>query len=169
MKHLYRFIAALACGASFPVGAETLKADAIACETERPIALLSKSNLTNQSGSEVMKRVSATAQFYGLLGDVHQIRIDSANKERAIRQESGMTEKGAISARTLDARAAQQQSADAGSSYAEFISSCTATPDKEQRALVIERRPISQSVKIKTMLRGTEYELWTKDSYLKPE
>jgi hypothetical protein len=151
---------------SFAAAAETLKADAILCETESPIALLSQSELANQPGSTVMKRVAAMVQSYALQEKMNQILLDLANQERSIWQDSRTPNRGATSSRAAEARAEQQKAAEASTPYKEFASRCVATPPQAQPLTVLERRPISRGIRVRTTLRGAEHNLWTHESYV---
>lgn len=152
-----------------PLIFETLKADAIVCETDNPITLLSQSNLANQPGSVVMKRVAATAEFYGLKGQMNSTLRDLATTEQGIWKDSRQPDRGATSSRITESTAAKREAENSAKPYAEFMARCVATPPKEQTAMIVERRPISKAVRVRTSLNGREYELWTHDSYLAPQ
>lgn len=150
-----------------PAAADTLRPDAILCEAEAPLSLLSEKHLANQPGSIVMKRVSATVQYYELSAKMNQGLLDLANRERDIWRDTRTPSRGNTASRAEEARDKLRQDGEEARRYGEFASRCTATPPQEQPAAVIERRPISGVVRVKTQLRGAEYDLWTHESYIK--
>jgi hypothetical protein len=143
-----------------------LAPDAILCETDAPLALLSEANLTNQPGSVVMKRVAATAEFYALKSKFDARLGQLAAEERDIYKDSRYPNRGATASRMDEARANQQKSDSERKRYADFASKCVATADKEQSAIIIERRPISRISRVRTQFNGQEHDLWTHDFYL---
>lgn len=143
--------------------AQVLRADAILCETEPPLAMLSESHLAHKPGSVVMQGISAQLKYHEW-NVLHQQRVVGIwNEERALtRNRSRSTD-----SRVSDAREQARESADEAKRYAEFKSRCMATPNQEQPLTIIERRPISGVARVRTMLRGNEHEFWTVDFYLK--
>jgi hypothetical protein len=153
--------------AASSAAAQSLKADAILCEIEAPLALLSEPNLSGQPASVVIKRVSATVEFYEIKAKFHQSMGNLATQERDIHKDTRYPNRGATSSRMDEARAGQQDSDAERKRYAEFMARCTATPNTEQSATVLESRPISKLARVRTQFGGREHDLWTHEYYLK--
>ena len=150
-------------------GAETLKSDAIVCETEQPLALLAEPNLANQPGSVVLKRVVATVEFYRQQRNFHGALSNLANTERDIWKDTRTPNRGATASRADEARIGEQKALNDAERYSEFLKRCAATGAQEQPAAIIEARPISRAVKLRTLLRDRDVELWTHEFYVKTE
>lgn len=147
------------------VRAQALTGDALVCETEEPLALLAEEKITLDSGSAIMKRVEQLAQLSDLAAQFNQVLGGLAAKEQAIHQDSRSPNRGATSSRITTARAEERKSMDSGRRYTEFTRRCTSTTAPQQ-AEVIERRPISGTVRIRTQYRGKDQEFWTTDNFV---
>jgi hypothetical protein len=146
--------------------AQSLKPDAIICETEVPLALLAESNLKDQPGGVVMERVAATVKFYEASGQFHATMGNLASQERDIWKDTRTPDRGATTARLAEARAGQQNAADSQIRFQEFLRRCTATPaNVQQPATVLEHRLISKTIKVKTALGAVNGEFWTHETY----
>lgn len=146
--------------------ADTLKGDAILCETESPLAILSQSNFSGLPGSVVMKRAIATVEIAALKVKAQNIMRDGAAREDAIRSNSRSLWRGSTPG-AANAIAEQKEIEDSAKPYEDFTHRCVATPVDEQPAVILERRPISGTVKVKTALNGHEFEFWTVGAYLR--
>jgi hypothetical protein len=153
---------------SFTASAETLKGDAILCETPEPLALLAQPHLANLPGSTVMERVTGSVKFWKLDAQIHGELRDLASKEDLIMAEHGSSRGWAQRANRRDEANNQIQQGQAkGAPYSDFVTHCKATSASSQTVAVIERRPISGLVLVKAKLDAqNEYSLWTHDSYL---
>lgn len=83
-------VAAIALAAVEPVAAETLKADSILCETEASIALLAEPDFAKLSGSEAMKRIAHSAEFWKTAAQFNALL---ASTERSVIRARDATQK----------------------------------------------------------------------------
>lgn len=167
MKKLFIFLAL------FPLSlhAETvnLKKNSIVCESESSIKLLKEDYLANLPGDVVLKRVKANQDGYILLAKSDKIFKDSAIKEESIWAKSRAPHSGPATAvavaKGTDAAKNEESHTEESKKFSEFLAQCTATGES-QPADIIEEKPISKIVKIKTLISGKQYDLWTSNYYL---
>ena len=142
-----------------------LKMDSIVCENESNLKLLNQENLANQPGDVVLKRVKASQDGYLLLAKSDKIYKDLALKEESIWADTRPS-RGTVAAAKATASAKDEEShTEESKKFTEFLAQCMVI-NESQPADVIEEKPISKTAKIKTLVSGKQYELWTINYYL---
>lgn len=149
------------------VQAQTLVGDALLCETEDPLAIVADDKLAGKSGSEIVKHVQTMIKLQALAVQFNQTMATLAQTERGVYRDTRTPDRGATSSRILDARDEQRKAEDGSRKYVEFSKRCATTSSQSQPATVIDRRPISGALKVRTEFRGHTSDLWTLDSFVR--
>lgn len=157
------FLALVALSLSVSVNAADLKADAILCESEGPLQLLGEKWAANQPGSVVMQRAKAHIEYYALQKKADQIIVRGALEERSISW--GRAVRNSTDLRMAEANKNTANANTESVAYQDFVRTCTAT-SVSQPATVLERKPISGAVKVRTRVSGIEADVWTTSNYL---
>ena len=165
MRRKIRLIFLLIIGLSNMAQAEILNADSLICESDSFLEVLDQENLKNQTGSVVIKRVDASAQFYRLQAKGSALFKELAVKEERIRADTRV--RGSSSAQASAASDDQRDAEAKAEVYERFLKHCMATDARDQPAVVLETRAISRTYKIRTIVNGIEAEVWTKMNYLR--
>lgn len=163
MKAMTLLFAALLI-APIAAHAESLKADAVVCETEPALAMLARPNLAGQPGSVVMQRIEATIKLEALIVQTNGTLGNMYAQDEAIRGAYGA--RGSSQVQASQAAGAQQQAQALGAQAQAFQRQCMATGAQAVAVSVLERRPISGAVRVSMLIKGNQAQVWTVAGYV---
>lgn len=164
---------ALFCLAAISIGAnaysETILPDSLLCESENTLATIATEPWAGKGGNESLRQAGLAAEFYRLGASMAGVKRDLATREESIRADSGRgLAAGSTSARASAATADGVAATNKSDAYALITRTCAGSGVEPLPVIVLERKSISGTARVRVAFRGTPADLWVFNSVLQP-